>query len=909
MARGIDRRSFLKKSSGAALGATAVSLLGPSRAKAAGASSFRSSWPQQAERPWAGPEYWTNPLQDWRIRNGRLECIGAGGDRNVFLLTHEVSGRAGNLTMSVRLGRLESSEEQSEGFAGFRVGIKSFVDDYRARAIHGRGMNVGVTAEGQLFIGEVEKSAQRIAMDRELRLNLEARSSGDRYTVTLRAEDANGKKLAETTRQVPGEWLEGGVALVSSSGNVEPTPKPLGKLTGYAFYPPGQGRGGTVRFWFADWTLGGTKLDAHEDRTFGPILFALYTVSRGVLKLSAQCPPMGNAPREMRLQIRNGGNRWKTAATAELDPDAWNAVFRVAAWDDSKDHAYRLLYAMPDASGKLQLHTYEGTIRSNPKGKNEITVGLLTCMWDMGFPHSEFVQHLGWHKPDILFWTGDQVYERVGGFGVMETRDPELLVPSMHDYLRKWYLFGWATRDLTRQIPSVCMTDDHDMYHGNIWGCGGRPTDASLPMLGDAGQDSGGYKMPPRWVNMAQRTQTSHLPDPFDATPVEQGITVYYTHLLWGGISFAILEDRKWKSAPKVECPDAQITNGFPKDPRWDARKDDVSTAELLGERQLDFLESWAADWSGGAWMKFAVSQTLFACLQTTPTGNPDDNIDPTLPILLPGEYPPNDWMMADHDSGGWPQRGRDDAIRKWRKGFAMHLSGDQHLGTTSHYGLDDFRDGVYAVCAPAVSNLWPRRWFPAMPGENALPGARNTGGYKDRFGNHITVLAVANPYKYPGGGLEGLRRRATGYSILKCNRQTREVEVALWPRWVDPSASGASSFPGWPIIVKQLDNGLHGAQWRLEKIATAGRRDQVVQVRKEPGGEVVYTVRMNGESFTPLVREPGTYTVIAFDPDGGYRQEWKGLEAKKLEARESAPESQQVLSSAARKRRNRGMF
>ncbi|HET9177241.1 MAG TPA: twin-arginine translocation signal domain-containing protein [Terriglobia bacterium] len=886
MARRINRRSFLKKSSGAALGATAASLLGPSRAAGAAENSFHSSWPQQAERPWAGPEYWTNPLQDWRIRDGRLECVGAGGDRNVFLLTHEVSSREGSLAMGVRLGRLESSERQEEGFAGFRVGIKSFVDDYRARAIHGRGMNAGVTAEGQLFIGEVEQSAQRVPLDQELRLSFEARPSGSRYTVTLGAEDAKGKKLAQIARQVPGEWLEGGVALVSSYGKVEPTPKPLGKLTGYAFYPPGQGRGGSVRFWFTDWTLGGTKVDAHEDRTFGPVLFALYTVSRGVLKLSAQCPPMGNAPTEMRLEIRNGGSRWKTIATAELDPDAWNAVFRVASWDDSKDHAYRLLYAMPDASGKLQQHTYEGTIRRNPQGQNEITVGLLTCVWDMGFPHSEFVEYLGWHKPDILLWTGDQVYERVGGFGVMETRDPELLVPSMQDYLRKWYLFGWATRDLTRRIPSVCMTDDHDMFHGNLWGCGGRPTDASLPMQGDASQDSGGYKMPARWVNMAQRVQTSHLPDPFDATPVEQNISVYYTHLVWGGISYAILEDRKWKSSPTVELPQAQIMNGFPKDPLWDPRKGNVPTAELLGQRQLDFLESWSADWSGGTWMKIAVSQTRFACLQTTPTGDPNDNLDPKLPILPVGEYPPNDWMMADHDSGGWPQHGRDDAIRKWRKGFAIHVSGDQHLGTTSHYGIDGFRDGVYDVCTPAISNLWPRRWFPAQPGKNVLPGTRNTGDYEDRFGNHITVLAVANPHQYSGGGLEGLRHRATGYSILKCNRQTREVEVTLWPRWVDPSSPGAKPYPGWPITVKQLDNGLHGAQWALEKITTPGQRDQVVQVRKEADGEIVYTVRMNGESFTPLVRGPGTYTVVAFDPDGGYRHEWKRLAAKKLEGR-----------------------
>jgi len=904
MSRRIDRRSFLKESSGAALGATAVSLLGPSRAAASGKNSFHSAWPLQAERPWAGPEYWTNPLEDWRIREGRLECVCPGGDRNVFLLTREVGAREGTLAMSVRLGRLDGSAEKhgedsaehcpfhdiereakklEGGFAGFRVGIKSFVDDYRARAIHGRGMNVGVTDEGQLFIGEVKASAPRVKLDQELRLDLEAHPSGSGYRVTLRAGDQNGKSLGEVARQVPGAWLEGGVALVSSSGKVEPTPKPLGKLTGYDFYPAGQRRGGTMRFWFADWTLGGTKVDAYDDRTYGPILFALYTVSRGVLKLSAQCPPMGNGPKEVRLQIRNGGNRWKTIATAELDPDAWNAVFRVPAWNDSKDYAYRLLYAMPDAGGQLRQHSFEGTIRKDPKGRNEITVGLLTCIWDMGFPHAEFTGHLGWHRPDVLLWTGDQVYEPVGGFGVMETRDPELLVPSMHDYLRKWYLFGWATRDLTRNIPSVCMPDDHDMFHGNIWGCGGRPTRAGLPLNSDLAEGSGGYKMPPRWVNMAQRTQTSHLPDPFDPTPVLQGITVYYTDLLWGGVSFAILEDRKWKSSPTVQCPEAEIMNGFAKDPRWDARKDDIPTAELLGQRQLNFLEYWAADWSGDAWMKFAVSQTRFACLQTTPTGDPNDNLDPKLPILPVGQYPPNDWMMADHDSDGWPQTGRNEAIRKWRKGFAMHLSGDQHLGTTSHYGVEEFRDGVYEVCTPAISNLFPRRWFPPHQGQDSLPGWRNTGDYEEGFGNRITVLAVANPHQYSGGGLEGLRNRATGYSILRCNRETREVQVAVWPRWVDPSVSGSKPYAGWPITVRQMDNGLHGAQWTLEKIETPGKRDQVVQVRKEPDGDVVYTVRISGDTFTPLVREPGTYSVITFDPDGGYRKEWKGLEARKV--------------------------
>ena len=57
--------------------------------------------------------------------------------------------------------------------------------------------------------------------------------------------------------------------------------------------------------------------------------------------------------------------------------------------------------------------------------------------------------------------------------------------------------------------------------------------------------------------------------------------------------------------------------------------------------------------------------------------------------------------------------------------------------------------------------------------------------------------------------------------------------------------------------------------------------REPVVQVWREPDGEVVYTLPINGESFTLLVREAGACTVLAFDPDGGYRQAWKGSQAR----------------------------
>jgi hypothetical protein len=890
-----DRRSFLKKAGSTALGATALTLAHPahgSETTEEARVSFRSAWLPDTDRPWPGPEYWPNPLQDWRVRAGRLECFSPGGDRNVALLTRDVAARKGDLSLSVRLGKIGDVPLQ-RGFVGFRIGTKNEMNDYRATAIYGQGMNAGVNADGRLFIGTIEPSSPRIDLDSETRLQFQARPSANGYTVSLRATSVHGGHKAETTREVPGDWLTGGIALVCSSGPVDPTPSALRPVEDGTLYAPNQHKGGTMRFWFADWTVGGSKVDEHEDRAYGPILFTLYTVSKGTMKLSAQFPPLGNAPKTATLEVRGDGGAWKPIAAADLAPDAWNATFRVTSWDATRDHTYRVLYSMPDGNGKLRQHSYEGTIRKDPAGREDVVVGLLTCIWDLGFPHTDFTTNLAYHKPDILFWTGDQIYEPVGGFGVLVSRAPDLIETTILDFLRKWFIFGWAVGDLTREIPSACMTDDHDMYHGNIWGCGGRPTNPALADkeiaadnavgVNEAEDDSGGYIMSPRWVNMVQRVQTAHLPDPFDPTPVLQGISVYYTDLQWGGVSFAILEDRKWKSAPTEILPAGKIVNGFASNPSWNSvTQSNDANAELLGQRQLDFLESWAADWSGGTWMKFAVSQTPFGCLHTEPAGTVGD--DNELQNVIPpvGAYLEGDHLVADYDSGAWPQHGRDTAILKWRKAFASHLCGDQHLGTTSHYGVREFRDGVYSICTPAISNIWPRRWWPPTAAPNALPGTRNTGDYLDAFGNRMTVFAAANPAQYPGPGSRDLRYRVTGYTILKCNRSTRKTTIAEWPRWSDPSAPGAKPYNGWPITIDQMDNGLWGAQWQLDRIETPGFHNAVVQVQDEENGEVVYTLRIQGDSFTPLVRRPGTYTVLAYDPDGDYRKEWKSIQARK---------------------------
>jgi hypothetical protein len=233
----------------------------------------------------------------------------------------------------------------------------------------------------------------------------------------------------------------------------------------------------------------------------------------------------------------------------------------------------------------------------------------------------------------------------------------------------------------------------------------------------------------------------------------------------------------------------------------------------------------------------------------------------PKLRITPPGDYPSNDAPTMDHDANGWPQTARREALRAMRRGLAFHIAGDQHLASTVQYGIDDWRDASWAICVPSVANIFPRRWFPPVAGRNAKPGApKYTGDFLDGFGNKISVEAVANPTSVPVEP-KALYDRAPGYGIVKFDRATRKIEIANWPRWVDPSASGARPYEGWPLTINQTDNGLPNRGWSLAPV-TSATADPVVQVVDESSNEPVYTLRIKGRTFTPSVWSDGTYTV-----------------------------------------------
>ena len=273
---------------------------------------------------------------------------------------------------------------------------------------------------------------------------------------------------------------------------------------------------------------------------------------------------------------------------------------------------------------------------------------------------------------------------------------------------------------------------------------------------------------------------------------------------------------------------------------------------------------------------------TMYSVTSTLPDSAISDVVVPTLRVLPKGAYPENDKPTQDMDSNGWPKRERDRILRMLRKGFAIHIAGDQHLGSTVQYGVEDWGDAAFALCVPSVSNYFPRRWFPKDGPVDWQPGTpRNLGRFYDGFGNKMTVRAVANPYR---SGLEPafLYDRAAGYGLVKMDRETRRIEMANWPRQVDPKDPRAKSYDGWPVEFNQLDNYGKEAAAFLPTIEIAGLQDPLVQVIDEIAGEVVYTLRIKGTSFRPKVFEKGSYTVRV--GEGDEQKVLQGLKAEGLQ-------------------------
>ncbi|MER7471379.1 alkaline phosphatase D family protein [Micromonospora sp. NPDC000018] len=733
---------------------------------------------KNVQRPWLGPDFWANRLQDWRLADGRIEGIAQPGPhrlRTVGVLTRELTGGAARLR--VRTGTLASGP----GFSGFLVGAGAGALDPRAAALvqgpsgEGGGLLAVYGSDGQVAFREhtdesrpfafavlaatVETPAARprtLDEDVELVLQLKPTDRGDlRLRLYARDRRTDTVLSSATLDGVAPGRVRGGFSLVESDDR------------------PVQG----ARFWFSDLHATGPGVTTHRDRGLGPIVGTLFSVSGSVLKLTAQLVPVGpDDPREVTLDIRADGGRWRQVARTTVGA-GYAALLRVEDWDSSREWEYRVVY---HSSPRVE---YRGTVPAEPRDR-ELVIGTLNCVkathrsltgasngsprlpgeqplglhtdCNIYFPYAPLAANLAAQNPDLLVILGDQFYEN------SPTAQDQSPAPEL-DFLYKYLLWLWSFRELTQRIPSIVLIDDHDVFQGNLWGHGAAPAPGR-------DQNEGGYANEADWVNMVQRVQSGHDPDPYDPTPVRQGIGVYYGAFAYGGVSFAMLEDRKFKNT------DADPNDGDPLPEKL----------ELLGERQEAFLSAWKSMHPGLP--KVALTQTTLACLQTDPTGA----------------------ARRDWDSNGWPKTGRDRAVQLLTDAHAVVLSGDQHLGSLVRHGVDGFADGPVQFTTPAGNSSF-QRWFePAQPLANGNEHPY-TGDFTDGFGNRLRVLAVANPkvsfadYRkgYPSGqGLGDRTLKQEGYGIVRVRPATQEFVFEAWPWDRDPRAAQTRQFAGWPVRV-----------------------------------------------------------------------------------------------------------
>ena len=780
------------------------------------------SFDDESDRIWVGPDFWANRLHDWRIADGRVECVAQQPRlklRTLSLLTYDLNDSGETFQIQARIGFLnrEAENVSATSAAGFLIGIGPEMNEKSRAIIHGgsgdgSGWFAGIERHGKLILsatadphrgpkarGELDPPGD--AKSGILLTLIGTRNNDGEYDISLSYDVQRSERVKVTHKiatSVSADRIRGGIALVSHPGDQQQG-----------------GFGG--RWWFDDLAVSGDKITAHPDRRLGPILSTQYTIDTqagdpALMKLTAQLMPIAeDESHTAALQVQKPDGSWKTISEADVVVPGWTATFRDDKWIPSVDEPYRVVY--PALAANLiggsslnlvgqSLGVWQGTFRKDPADKESIVVAGFTgnhnCAHNferpgfdfnanIWFPHTAITDAVAYHNPDLLFFSGDQVYE--GASPTFPDTNPENI---KLDYLYKWYLWCWAYRDLAKEIPCIIEPDDHDVYQGNIWGQGGRQT-VSPP--GDRynarpNDHDGGYVHPADFVKMVERTQTSHLPDPYDPAPLEQGITSYYTDLVWGKVGIAILEDRKFKSG--CNRPDMPHSGtGRPdhfNDPAFDVADLDRPGLTLLGEKQLEFLNSFAEDWQGQE-MKMAVSQTIFANMATHHGGGLQR-------------------LIADLDSNGWPQSGRNRAMQALRRGNIFHLAGDQHLATIVHHGIERHGDAVWSFCVPSVANFYPRAWAPKDDGEYTNPLPEDyTGDFYDGFGHPVTVYAATNPGKQMGVEPVRLHNGMPGYGIVRLNKTNRKITMECWPRSADPSDPEAKQYLGWPMTIQVEGN------------------------------------------------------------------------------------------------------
>ena len=566
--------------------------------------------------------------------------------------------------------RLTLPAGQADGFAGFLIGAgQDHLDWQAASLISGTpGTGGGLMAtidfggnhalrirdnndnsaglkEAPVFPNlQITQPAQRPKNAAALVLSLEIIPTDDAHcTLRLSSWNSDESRLLSAVEltEVSSDLLQGNLALVANGGK----------------------RGAEVSF--ENWQIGGPRLAQHTERSFGPIAGTLYAHSAGKLKVAVQLIPQGMhgqaVPADLMvgIQKKDTAGSWHSITQPKaVSSDDYHTLFIIDDWSGSQSAELRACFKDLDGTH----HTYPFNIIPEPAAGEQIDIGTFSCFGSMAqyaqrpfnapkpdevligrwtkanvyHPYAETVTKAQQQDADIFFFTGDQFYEN-------RPTAPDGGPNPLEDYLYKFLLWHWAFQDITANYPSILQTDDHDVFHGDLFG---------EDKIGNTQTDQhGGYQRSRAFVNMIHKTMTSQNPDTLEPTPSPRsGLTNYYTRFEYGDVSFFVLEDRKFKKGAKSEDADYPET--------------------YLGELQLQHLRDWCETPMPGK-RKVLVAQTIYAAMSLDATGN------------LPYDWDVNALYIEE----------RNEIVQMLGEAKVVSLSGDQHLCTFSRLGYATHND------------------------------------------------------------------------------------------------------------------------------------------------------------------------------------------------------------------------
>lgn len=732
------------------------------------ADLYASDW-QGDTRRWIGPDWWASQLYDWSLQSGRA-TTSAGFDRSICLTSYPIVTTTKPIIFEMSVTVSFTGRPAPSTSAGFLVGRRGPNNNWLSSVVDGnKFIKTSISSTGVLKMGK-----------KSVRTTFQS-SSDSEVTLTLKA--SQGNKPGKAT-----------LHLMTLHGNVSAQVEKVNVLGQLALFTGGPDLSSTkipATIQFSNFSISGPGVrDTTSSRQLGPILWVQYTLSENVLRLQAQLMPVEEEGKRVKVCLRkvvdsnieHGTRKLVEVAKTSIHPLARTATFTIPDWDSTKTTQY-----VVRTKWKGKMYQRWGTVREEPQ-KNNLTLAVFSCDKGYAFPLQPLVEQVQKQNPDLVIFLGDQIYESYGTtvkrFGPVSD--------SMLDYLRKYYQFGLTWRDVLRDRPSIIIPDDHDVFQGNIWGNGGR----ELPLPNQSSriaprkperfsnasqsQDSdqrvstadaydwfkerarvpysdisyglGGYIMPGAWVSAVEQTQVGHLPTPARPDMVLPiGIRPYFTHMMYSGVSFAILEDRKFKT-------------GYLKFKDGDRRRMTGEGASLLGAEQETFLDEWGNNTADHV-MKVALSQTLFA--KGTTHGNHK---------LRRSSY--------IFDSGAWPIDARNTAVRLLSKANALTLHGDQHIGLLVE--LDDGAGNkIKSFMVPGTANGWPRAWWPNGGNGSVL------GKFKDDAGHSIRVIAVGNPdvgsnllTKLLGDRISPSKlayKKGSGYGFVTLNKLKKTGKIELF--------------------------------------------------------------------------------------------------------------------------------